>query len=69
MQICVDAPVVLDLAFLMPFLIYLSFAIAKNERKNKLIIGRCSFDSGKCECALFGDYVDDLNKMLYLPIV
>jgi hypothetical protein len=23
-----------------------------------------SIDSGKCECVLFGDYVDDLNKKM-----
>jgi hypothetical protein len=24
----------------------------------------CFLNSGKCECALFGDYVDELNKKI-----
>ncbi|MCI53712.1 replication factor A protein, partial [Trifolium medium] len=41
---------------------------------SKMVIIELTDDSGKCECALFGDYVDGLNKKMGkssygLPIV
>ncbi|KAK2377056.1 replication factor A protein [Trifolium repens] len=36
----------------------------RDGKITKMVVIELTDSSGKCECALFGDYVDDLNKKM-----
>ncbi|WJX41220.1 hypothetical protein P8452_28607 [Trifolium repens] len=44
--------------------IYAEREYIRDGKITKMVIVELTDASGKCECALFGDYVDELNKKM-----